>query len=479
MRWHPVYMSKVLAPDYAFVSTYLKPYFLDVLTAHLKTVRGLDQHPIWKHQDDIRLVEKELIALHDVAAPAYDPEVPDLFYAINRTLEETLGSAPVSFLRLGLSRNDLDMTVYRMRARDLLLDLAARVNALQRSLLSQAEAHSQTVLIAHTHHQPGQPTSLAHYLLAVAFGLERASNRLTAAFEALNECPMGAAALAGSSHPLDRAFTARTLGFAAPLENTYDAVASSDWQVDIVSLTQQQSLLLSRFLYDLLAWSGEGLFRMNDSLTQGSSIMPQKRNPVALEHARSRFSRALGTAQAVLLSSHNIPFGDMLDSAPDVQTTLQLLFQQMIEGTDLLVASLETGTFNVEMLARKARATDTTATELANELVRLGEMDFQDAHRLTAELIAKLHASGKSLQDVTPVDLIALGGPAMSSENLERALSPTAFIERRRGIGGPAPEAIEVQAQRIHAALERHETWSVKTLKHLAQTTAALRKVSD
>ena len=435
MPFHPAYTGAVLEPEYRFVSAYLKPYFIDALTAHAKTVRKLVHPEVGAHQAELAGLERALIGFHEVAAPPYDPEVPDLFYALNGRLERLLGPTPVSFLRLGLSRNDLDMTVYRMRARDLLLELAGSLEMLQRALLAQAETHVHTVLIAYTHHQPGQPTSLAHYLLAVAFGLGRVTDKLEGVYAALNECPLGAAALAGSSHPLDRAFTATCLGFAAPLANTYDAVASSDWQVEIVGLAQQGSLLLSRFVHDLLLWSSEGSFGLIDSLTQGSSIMPQKRNPVALEHARSRFSRVLGTAQAVLLSSHNIPFGDQLDSAPDVQSTLQLLFEQLGEALSLLSTSLEHGTFDTEQLARKARQTDTTATELANELVASGGMNFQDAHRLSAELASALHASARSWQSLTPADLTALGGPLLPAEILAQTVSPEAFVARRKGWG--------------------------------------------
>lgn len=477
MQFHPVYINAVLEPEYSFVSTHLKPYFVDALTAHAKTVRRLEHPEVKLRQAEIASLEQALIDLHKVAAPSYDPEIPDLFYALNRRLERLLGPAPVSFLRLGLSRNDLDMTVYRMRARDLLLELATSLSVLQRALLVQAETHVHTVLIAYTHHQPGQPTSLAHYLLAVAFGLGRTAKKLLGVYETLNECPMGAAALAGSSPPLDRAFTATCLGFAAPLANTYDAVASSDWQVEIVGLAQQASLLLSRFVHDLLLWSGEGSFRLVDGLTQGSSIMPQKRNPVALEHARSRFSRVLGTAQAVLLSSHNIPFGDQLDSSPDVQSTLQLLFGQLGEALSLLSASLEHGSFDTEQLAQRARATDTTATELANELVASGGLNFQDAHRLSAELAAALHASARPWQSLTPADLTALGGPLLPAETLARAVSPEAFVARRSGLGGPSPGALEVQITQLYSELESQEAWSSETRKTLDHTTVTLRKV--
>ena len=453
MTWHSTYREQVLAPDYRFATTHLKAHFLHALTAHVRTVRRLDSRIAQTHQAAIAELESALIDLHTWPSPDYDSAVPDLYFAINRELEKRLGVATVSFMRLGLSRNDLDMTVYKMRARCLLLELAESALALQTTLLAQAKDHVETVLIAHTHHQPGQPTSLAHYLLAVNSGLSRNADRLLAAFERLNECPLGAAALAGSSHTLDRTFTAHALGFTRPVGNTYDAVASSDWQIDLVGVAQQYALTLSRFVCDLLDWASQGFYRLAGDLVQGSSIMPQKRNPVALEHARTRFSRALGASQMVVFSSHNIPFGDLNDFGPDIQGALQTLFLQLHGGLELLSATVSTGTFDEAALTRLARESDTTATELADELVRRHGLAFQDAHRLVARLVARLTDQGRLLNSTTPADLTKLGGPNLPQDEIDQALDPLAFIGRRSGIGGPAPAALKQQLSQAHATL--------------------------
>ena len=236
-------------------------------------------------------------------------------------------------------------------------------------------------------------------------------DRLFDAYRRLNTCPLGAAALAGSSHKLERHLTAQLLGFDAPVSNTYDAVASSDWQVEFVGVIQSISLTLSRFVNDLISWASAGLYTLGDGLVQGSSIMPQKRNPVALEHARTRFSRTLGSAQMVLYSSHNIPYADLNDFGPDIQGALVSLFIQFEGGLALLSACLEDGAFDVGKLEQRAAQTDTTATELADELTRRFELSFQAAHGLAASLVAKLDAENRYLQEATPADLSALGGP--------------------------------------------------------------------
>ncbi len=468
MTWHKAYREQVLAPDYRFAKAHLKAHFLHALTAHVRTVRRLESPAVQAQQGVIAELEDALIKLHGWSAPGYEGNVPDLYFAINRELESKLGVAAVSFLRLGLSRNDLDMTVYKMRARDLLLELAESALALQATLLTQAEDHIDTVLVAHTHHQPGQPTSLAHYLLAVNSGLSRNAERLLAAYERLNECPLGAAALAGSSHTLDRAFTAHALGFSRPVGNTYDAVASSDWQIDLVGVAQQYALTLSRFVCDLLGWASQGLYRLAGGLVQGSSIMPQKRNPVALEHARTRFSRALGASQMVVFSSHNIPFGDLNDFGPDIQGALQTLFLQLHGGLELLSASVATGAFDKAALTRLARESDTTATELADELARCHGLAFQDAHRLVAQLVTRLSEQGRLLLTTTSADLIALGGPALPQGEIDSALDPLGFIRRRSGIGGPAPKALEQQLSQAHGTLAQ-QTGALAEAKNLLQ----------
>ena len=159
---------------------------------------------------------------------------------------------------MGLSRNDLDMTVYKMRSRELLLSILAHLCRLREALQEQARAHLETILIAQTHHQPGQPTTVAHYLGAIDNALARDTDRLLESYGRLNTCPLGAAALAGSSHRLDRHLTARLLGFDTPVSNTYDAVASADWQVEFMGCLQNVALNLSRFVCDLITWASDG-----------------------------------------------------------------------------------------------------------------------------------------------------------------------------------------------------------------------------
>ena len=464
MRWHRSYRERVLGPDYDFAARHLRHHFLDALTAHVAVVARLPQNLEADAVADVGALTTALRELHDVAPPPHEEEVPDLYFAIQGELRRRVGDA-VDLLRVGLSRNDLDMTVYKMRARELLLETGEALCRLRRAVAVQAGSHLRTVLIAQTHHQPGQPTTVAHYLGAVGDMLARDSERLSQAYARLNRSPLGAAALAGSSHDLDRDASAELLGFAAPVGNTYDAVASADWQFDVVAASQCLALDASRLVCDLLAWASHGWYRLGDGLVQGSSIMPQKRNPVALEHARTRFSRVLGSGQQVMFSSHNISYTDLNDFGPDIQGSLRQQHHQLMSGLVLLTSCVEGGEFDREALGVLASQTDTTATELADELVRQHGVPFQKAHSLVAKAVAHCRSRGVALLQLSASEFESLGGPPLSDSQLRDALDPAAFIARRSGYGGPAPEVVKAQLQKAASQLEsnRQELNDIRT----------------
>ncbi len=476
MSWHQAYVDNVLEPDYRFAAQYLQNHLLDALVAHVQTVARLpavaqDPAAVQDCDDLIR----ELRTMYGQQLPPRTDNVPDAYFAVNQELDKRLGAAKVSRLRTGLSRNDLDMTIYKLATRQRLLEAGELLDRLRQAVLDQAERHTRTVVIARTHHQPGQPTTVAHYLSGILSMLERDAARLRQALERLDTSPLGAAALAGSSHPLDRQFTAAALGFREPVANTYDAVSASDWQLDAAAVTTSLSVNMSRFIHDLLEWATRGIYRLGDSLVQGSSIMPQKRNPVSLEHARTRFSRALGTAQQVVFSSHNIPYGDYNDFGPDVQGALRQQHILLAGGLNLLIACLQDAEFVLPVLAREASLTDTTATELADELVRHHGMAFQDAHAVAARAVAHALSRGVALQQLTNMELQSLGGPELSEAELRDALSPESFTGRRTGYGGPAPEVVAAQLQTVRSNLDRDANLLRETRSNIERAQGALR----
>lgn len=284
--WHETYLKAVLQPDYVYASEHLLPHLFDALTAHALMLESCRV----THAAEAATLLREL---RRQPFPTYDPLVEDVFFTVDQALASR-SAAAAGALRTALSRNDLDMTIYRLSARLRLMRALARVLGLRQVLLEFAERELETVIVAYTHHQPAQPTTLAHYLTAVENNLARDTERLLGGLSRVNLCPMGAVALGGTSFPIDRDVTAQLLGFDRPVENTYDAVSASDWQVELASIITIMSTTLSRTLHDLLFWASRGLLVLEDGLVQGSSVMPQKRNPVALEHARTKFSKAIG-----------------------------------------------------------------------------------------------------------------------------------------------------------------------------------------
>ncbi|AIZ45328.1 argininosuccinate lyase [Deinococcus radiopugnans] len=444
--WHDTYLKVVLQPDYDYASEHLLPHLFDALSAHALMLDGCGV----AHAGEAARLLREL---RRQPFPAYDPGVEDVFFTLDRALAGRNADA-AGALRTALSRNDLDMTLYRLSARLRLMRAMERVLRLRRTLLDLAEREIDTVIVAYTHHQPAQPTTLAHYLTAVENVLARDTARMVGAMTHLNLSPMGAVALGGTSFPIDRTRTAELLAFDRPIENTYDAVSASDWQVEIASVITVVSTTLSRVLYDLLFWASRGLLSLEDGLVQGSSVMPQKRNPVALEHARTKFSKAIGVTQSVIISSHNVPFGDINDPGPDMQPPLTSMWHDFRDGLELLIASLTNPTLNREEWLREAQQGESVVTELADVIARNTGCGFRDAHAHVGALLDHLHHQGRAVSTLMAADLAAVGLHLPEAE-VQSALNPAEFIARRTTFGGPAPS---VMAGEIAAARTRLDT---------------------
>ena len=267
----------------------------------------------------------------------------DLFFFIEGLLEEAAGRELAGKMHTARSRNDIAVTLYRMAARREILGTARALAELRTVLLKFAAEHVMTIMPAHTHTQPAQPTTLAHYLLAAIEFLARDSARLQAAFARVNLSPMGAAAITTSGFPIDRDATARLLGFDGLAENSYGAIAAIDYITETAAAVAVAMVNIGKLVQDLLLWSTRefGYLRLADAFVQSSSIMPQKRNPVALEHVRILASRALGEAQAVLTCAHNTPFGDVNDSEDDLQPLVFTMFADARRALRLLAGALE------------------------------------------------------------------------------------------------------------------------------------------
>jgi argininosuccinate lyase len=375
----------------------------------------------------------------------YDGSYEDLFFYLERLITARCGDDVAGRLHTARSRNDIDMTMYRMRQREFVLGLLGASVDLRRALLDLAGRHTATIFAVHTHTQRAQPTTVAHYLMAVVEQLERDAERLTAAYTRTNHSPLGSCAITGTGFPIDRRLTSDLLGFLAPTGNTYGSIATVDYLLESASATAVLLVGLGRFVQDLLLWCTAEFdyVRFGDGFVQSSSIMPQKRNPVAIEHARAIGSKALGQSQAIVTAVHNTPFGDIVDTEDDLQPLVFAMFRDATRVVKLVAAAMATAEFDAVRLESRAAGGWTTLTEFADTLARDHGVPFRKAHQIAGRLIE----TRQSQPDAPLSTLVAdaaraiLGAPIVYSDAaLADILSPRHFVDVRRTPGGPSPD---------------------------------------
>jgi argininosuccinate lyase len=452
------YIRLVLNENFEDAKALLLEPLTAVHYAHLVMLAGQDI----VSRDDARTIRDALAGLDlaQVRGAVYDGSSEDLFFYVDRLLSAKAGPDVAGRLHTARSRNDIDMAMYRMVLREHLLRLAEATLALRRALVGIAARHRETIFPAHTHTQPAQPTTLAHYLLAVIEERERDVPRLAAAYARTNQNPLGACAITGTGFPIDRNRTTKLLGFDAPTGNTYGSIATVDYLLESAGAATVTLVGVGRFVQDLLLWCTHevGYLRLPDDMVQVSSIMPQKRNPVALEHARSLLSKALGQTHAITSSVHNTPFGDIVDTEDDLQPLVAAAFNDALRGISLVAVALARAEFNVARMAERAREGWVTLTELADTLARDHGVSFKVAHGIAARLARE----GDADRPAALADLVARASHELTGSEirlteaeLERLLSPEHFIAVRRAPGGPAPEAtadaLEVSGARLAA----------------------------
>jgi len=452
----PLYVETVLAPNFQEAQRHFLDALLEIHYAH---TRMLARQGILTEAEEGKLHQAlDQLNREEISAATYDGSHEDLFFYIERLLEQACGPL-AGKMHTARSRNDIAITLFRMTLRQELLDLGTVIAEVRRAVLDLAERHVDTVMPAHTHTQPAQPTTLAHYLLAVSEFLERDATRIQEAYARVNLSPMGACAITTTGFPIDRAFTAELLGFDGLAENSYGAIASIDYLTGAASAVAVAMVNTGKLVQDLLLWSTRefAFVRLTDGYVQSSSIMPQKRNPVALEHARILASRALGESQAVLTSAHNTPFGDINDSEDDLQPLVFTMFEDAARALRLLAGLLRTAQFDRYRLAERAASDFMTVTELADTLVREAGLSFREAHTLVSNAVNA--SAGDTPGAIASALLSQNPSLSLSREVIERSLDPLHFVRVRRIIGGPAPEVVSSALSRARDAQLALESW--------------------
>jgi argininosuccinate lyase len=415
---------------------------VDINKAH---VIMLTEQKIIKRSDGAKLLE----ALTKHADIKLDPSAEDVHMAVEEAVLHEVGWEVGGNLHIAKSRNDQVATAIRMELRKNLLSLMFSVLQMQESLLEMAEKHLKTVILEYTHLQPAQAVTFAHYLLSYFDALGRDLQRLQETYQRVNLCPMGAAALATTSFPINREMVAELLGFSGIVENSIDAVGSRDFILETTAVLTLIAVNLSRLAEDLIVWSSPdfGVIELPDGFASTSSIMPQKKNPEVLEVIRARAGYVLGDFVASAATLKSLPSTYNLDFQ---EITLKLWESiETIDSSLNMFAKLIPNLKVSEDVSSKALASFSAATDLANMVVRKYGVPFRSAHKIVGSLVKLLIESKLTFLDATPELLGKVAQDAVgiklvvNAEDISESIDPLKMVETYKVKGGPAPVEVE------------------------------------
>jgi argininosuccinate lyase len=377
----------------------------------------------------------------------------DIHMNIESRLAELIGPA-AGRLHTARSRNDQVATGFRLWVRDRIDDIDGLLGDYQRALAEKALDHAATVMPGLTHLQTAQPVTFGHHLLAYVEMAQRDRNRFAGARARLNDSPLGAAALAGTSFPINRDMTAGALDFDAPMANSLDAVSARDFVMEALAAAAITAVHLSRFAEEIVIWTSPlvGLVKLSDKFTTGSSIMPQKRNPDAAELVRAKTGRIIGALNSMLIVMKGLPLAYQKDMQEDKEGT--------IDAFDALALSIDAMTGMVRDMqpdaARMEEAAGTgyaTATDLADWLVRTLKIPFREAHHVTGRIVAKAAAADLPLEKLPLAEMQAI--EPRITKDVFGVLSVQRSVQSRTSFGGTAPKNVRAQARKWLNKLER------------------------
>jgi len=370
----------------------------------------------------------------------------DIHMNVEARLRELIGPA-AGRLHTARSRNDQVALDFRLWVREACDRTAAQIEALQKALVAKAEPHAATLMPGFTHLQPAQPVTFGHHLMAYVEMFGRDAGRFADARARMNESPLGAAALAGSPFPIDRHATAQALGFDRPSANSLDSVADRDFALEALAAATITAVHLSRLAEEIVLWMTPqfGFITLTDAFTTGSSIMPQKKNPDAAELVRAKAGRMLGSFTQLCVVMKGLPLAYSKDMQEDKVPVFEAFdaLELSLRAMAGMVADLQPA---IETMAKAAGAGFSTATDLADWLVRELGLPFRDAHHITGAAVKRAEQLGCDLPGLPLADLQAL--EPRITDGVYKVLTPDASVASRKSYGGTAPDQVRAQIQR-------------------------------
>ena len=416
-----------------------------------------------------------------------DPNLEDAYFNVEARLIALTSADIGGRLHIARSRNDLSAALDRLRVRDLLLQLLDGANALRHSLIVRGELFADVVVPGHTHLQPAQPITFGYYLTGLASAIERDAERLLDAWKRVNLSTMGAAALATTTFPIDRALTAELLGFDGVLEHGLDCVASRDFSVEVTSAAAQLALTLSRFAEDMHVMVSHEFSAVEfpDSVCGTSSIMPQKKNPVVLEHLKAKAAHVVAAFTSAAICIRASHFTNTLDAHREGQAMIWPGLQEALRALVLARIAADTASPNATLLLERAKQNYSTATDLADLLVRRGNMDFRTAHHVAGAVVRILMDRGLGADKATAAMVdeasqqVAGRVAGLMEAEVMQALDPTQSVAARNVTGGPAPTEVRRMAKRMAARLAEDEARVAAWRDGIAKAAARRRKAVE
>lgn len=436
-------------------------------------------------EEETRKIRKAIedMPTEEIRNTPYSSETAeDMFFLTEKWLMENAGEC-ASNLHIGRSRNDIGSAQVRQGLRVSLLKLIESLNHLNEGLLCFARAHTDTLMLAYTHTQQAQPTTLGHYISAVVKMFERDTERLQAAYHTVNVSPMGAGAITTSGFPLNRDTMCELLGYDSVMENAYDCIAASDYVAEAASAVAVYALDYGRLVNNLLYWSAQeyGFLKTFRLYVGISSIMPQKRNPTLFEHLRSFSSGVYGDCQKVLIMQHNSTYEDDLDHM-DSAGTLNAAMKMMTTLSDSLYNAMVTMEIDKELLEKNAMESFSIMTEFADMLVREEKVAFRTAHHVASKLVDVCSRENLNVLQVTDemiesVFEAVVGRPLTAdSARIRKSLDARYFVDVRTMPGGPAKEPLYAMLDESERILTRNQRWYAARLDGEAASLAELER---
>ena len=459
---------------------------LDINKAHVLMLakQGIIEKDVAKQ---ILQVTQDIAGMQ--AHPEFEiiPDVEDLYFNFERYLIKRTSLEIGGQQHTPRSRNDMFATEIRYDTRRYFLTLCEHFNNLRRSFLKIARENTDAVMSGYTHLQPSEPITLAHYCSAILNAMARDYERMTHVWKTVNQCPLGGGSMGSTTFDIDRHYTAKLLGFDKPLENSLDCVAGRDFTLELAAAMSTAGLTFSRFAMHLTLWATpeSGYIELYESVSGCSSIMPQKKNPIALEHVRAKSGHLEAFYVSLCTGMKHVPYMHCRDISTESVRYFWTAMTEFLQDADLLNASLREMKVHKEHMVESARRNFCTVTELANYLVRIDKISFREAHEIVADVVGYLNEKHLMADQITLDELnmfcqkLFNFTSKLTAEDLKAALDPVKNAQSKTCWGGTAEAEVTRQLDVIEAQIEKDEEERKARLAQIDQAKVDLEKAVE